>query len=234
MHSGEDPKDGLRYPATALIDRAVALGFDAIAITLHEKVIEDERVYAYAAERGLLMIPAAEARIGGRDVLVYNVTQQDVNGLKTMADLRAFKRARGRETLVVAPHPCYPVGHSLGKMFEPNMDLFDAVEYAAMHLSWLNPNRPAMRLAMRHKKPVIATSDAHALWMFGSHYTRVDAERSWPAIFDAIRAGRVETVSPSVSVGTVLRFVVLDGLFVRRHGEMVVSFEERPVMVRAL
>ena len=34
MHSGEDPEDGLQYPATALIDRAVELGYGAIAITL--------------------------------------------------------------------------------------------------------------------------------------------------------------------------------------------------------
>ena len=45
MHSGEDPADGLRYPATALIDRAVELGYDAIAITLHGRVIADERVF---------------------------------------------------------------------------------------------------------------------------------------------------------------------------------------------
>src|SRR5450755_2246017 len=54
MHTGEDPKDGLRYPATALIDRAVELGYGAIAITLHCQVIGDERVFAYAREKGLL------------------------------------------------------------------------------------------------------------------------------------------------------------------------------------
>ena len=41
MHSGEDPEDGLRYPATALVDKAVQLGFGAIAITLHSEVLED-------------------------------------------------------------------------------------------------------------------------------------------------------------------------------------------------
>jgi len=56
MHTGEDPHDGLRYPATALIDRAVELGFAAIAVTLHGKVLDDPRVFAYARERGLLKV----------------------------------------------------------------------------------------------------------------------------------------------------------------------------------
>ena len=81
MHSGEDPEDGLRYPATALVDKAIELGFGAIAITLHGKVLEDERVFAYAQGKGLLLIRAVEWSIFGRDVLLYNITQREAEGL---------------------------------------------------------------------------------------------------------------------------------------------------------
>ena len=69
MHSGEDPHDGLAYPATALIDRAAELGYGAIAITLHKKVLEDERCFEYARQKGVLLIRAVEWNIQTVDVL---------------------------------------------------------------------------------------------------------------------------------------------------------------------
>jgi predicted metal-dependent phosphoesterase TrpH len=223
MHSGEDPEDGLRYPATALIQRAAEFGYAAIAITLHGKVLEDERLFDFARSNGVLLIRAVECNVQRRDVLLYNVTGRDVEKLRTFDDLRAFKRERGDDLLIVAPHPCYPRGHSLRRDFERHIDLFDAVEYAQIHLSWLNPNKPAMQIAQRHGKPVIANSDAHNLWMFGRHYTLVDAEPTVPAIFRAIRDGRVEWHSPPVTVWDCLRMFVIDPL-ARRPGRVVESF----------
>ncbi|NQU10531.1 PHP domain-containing protein, partial [bacterium] len=136
LHSGEDPYDGLTYPATALIDRAAALGFDAIAITLHDRVLADPRVFEYARERGVLLIPGVEWAIQKVDVLLYNVTQAEVDRLRSFEDLRAFRAARGTELLVLAPHPFYPMHHALRHHLEQHLDLFDAIEYShACHWS---------------------------------------------------------------------------------------------------
>jgi hypothetical protein len=226
MHSGEDPEDGLRYPATALVDKAAELGFGAIAVTLHGRVFEDERVFEYARQKGLLLVRAVEWSIGGRDVLLYNITQREAERLKTFDDLRAFKRERGEDLLIVAAHPFYPKGHSLGREFERNIDLFEAVEYAQIHLSWFDGfNQRAVRIAQKHGKPVIANSDAHNVWMFGRHYTLVDAEPTVPSIFRAIREGRVECHSPHVTVWDCLRMFVFDPLLERKPGQTVNSFE---------
>jgi predicted metal-dependent phosphoesterase TrpH len=224
MHSGEDPEDGLRYPATALVDKAVALGFDAIAITLHCKVLDDERLFAFARAKGLLLIPAVEWNIRGRDVLLYNVRQSDVENIETFEDLRTFKHQRGDQLLIIAPHPYYPKGHCLGRELERNIDLFDAIEYSQIHLPWLNPSARALRIAQKHGKPVVANSDAHNLWMFGRHYTLVDAEPTIPSIFRAVRDGRVQWHSPHVSVWDCWRMFVSDPL-VRKPGEIVASFD---------
>ena len=152
MHSGEDPKDGLHYPATALIDRAVELGYHAIAITLHGQVIADERVFDYAREKGLLLIRAVEWNIEGGDVLLYNITQKEAQKLVTFDALRACKRERGEDFLVIAPHPFYPAGHSLLGNLEANIDLFDAIEYAQIHLPWFDKfNQQAVRVARKHR-----------------------------------------------------------------------------------
>jgi predicted metal-dependent phosphoesterase TrpH len=227
MHSGDDPYDGLRYTAVQLIDRAAELGFAAIAITLHEKVLEDERVFDHARQRGLLLIRAVEWTFGGRDVLLYNITQREVERLKSFDDLRAYRRERGDDLLVIAPHPFYPKGHSLGRKLERNLDVFDAVEIAQIHLSWFNPfNSRAVAIAHKHNKPVIANSDAHNLWMFGRHYTHVDAQPTQASIFAAIRQGKVEPVSPPVTVRECLRMFLVEPLFLRKKGEVLASFDQ--------
>ena len=227
MHSGEDPEDGLRYPATALVDRAVELGFGAIAVTLHGKVLENERLFDYARQKGLLLIRAVEWNLQRVDVLLYNVTQRDAETLKTFDDLRAFRRERGDNLLIIAPHPFY-FKHSLGDALERNIDVFDAVEYAQAHLPWFDAfNQRAVRVAQEHGKPIVANSDAHNIWMFGRHYTLVDAEPTLPSIFCAIRQGRVQRHSPPMTVWECVRMFVLEPLLLRKYGETVNSFESQ-------
>jgi predicted metal-dependent phosphoesterase TrpH len=227
MHTGDDPYDGLPYTAAELIDKAVALQFGAIAITLHEKVFDDARVFAYAREKGLLLIQAVEWNFAGADVLLYNITPGDAARLKTLEDLRAYRRERGEELLVVAPHPFYPASHCLGRELERNIDLFDAIEVAGMHFLWFDAfNNRARAVARRRGKPVIANSDAHGLWMFGRHYTWVDAEPTMPAIFAAIRQGKVQPVSPPITLWDSVRMFCLDKLLERKAGRVRVSFPE--------
>lgn len=224
MHTGEDPKDGLPYPATMLLDKAAALGYGAIAITLHEQVLEEPRVFEYARSKGVLLIPAVEWTIGGRDVLIYNISQAEAEKILTFDDLRAFRKERGDNTLTIAPHPYYPVGHSLKHEVVRNIDCFDAIEHAQIHLTWLNPNKTALKIAREHGKPVIANSDAHNLWMFGRHYTMVDAPAELPAIFQAIKKGHVRYFSPPITIWECLKMFVFDRVLYRRKGRIVKSF----------
>ena len=225
LHTGEDPEDGLPYPATRLLDKAAREGFGAIAITLHGRVLEDARVFEYARHRGVLLIPAVEWRVAGADVLLFGaVSQRDVARVRTWDDLRAFRRERGPALLTIAPHPYYPVGQSLQRAVEQQLDLFDAIECAQLHLPWLNFNKRALDLARQHGKPVVANSDAHHLWMFGRHYTWVAAAPTTAAIFAAIRAGQCQWVSPPVTVWECVKMFVTDPLWERRPGRVVASY----------
>jgi predicted metal-dependent phosphoesterase TrpH len=225
MHSGEDPEDGLRYPATKLLDKAAREGFAAIAITLHRKVLEDERVFEYARQRGVLLIKAVEWVIDGSDVLLIGVaSQREVEQLRTWDDLRAYRQAKGAALLTIAPHPYYPLRKSLRRVVEEHIDLFDAIEHAQIHLPWLNFNRRALDLAREHGKPVVANSDAHALWMFGRHYTLVEAEPTATSIFAAIRAGKVQWVSPPITVWECVKMFVTDRFLFRKPGRVIASY----------
>src|SRR5215471_6087427 len=141
-HTSEDPVDAIPYTTHQLIDHAVALGYDALAITLHERQLDLRQVTPYAAERGLVLIPGIERTIEGRHVLLLNYAS-GAEDVRTFADLaRLKKRARG---LVVAPHAYFPGTSCLHQDLERHADLFDAVERNAMFIRGLDFNRAAER-----------------------------------------------------------------------------------------
>jgi len=53
LHTSDDPRDRISYSSHDLIDRAAALGFKALAITLHDCQLTDPSTFAYARERGV-------------------------------------------------------------------------------------------------------------------------------------------------------------------------------------
>ena len=62
-HTADDPVDNIPHSSRDLIDRAAALGYDALAITLHETQLDPAPLSPYAAERGILLIPGVGNRM---------------------------------------------------------------------------------------------------------------------------------------------------------------------------
>ena len=197
-HTGDDPIDTIPHSTLDLIDRAAALGYHALAITLHEKQLDLRRFRAYAAERGIVLIPGVERTIEGSHVLLLNFSH-GADELRTFEDLARLKaRQRG---LVIAPHPFFPHSSCLGRDLGRHADLFDAVERNAMYTRLVDFNRPAVRWAARHGKPVVGNCDVHRLLQLGSTYSLVDAAPDPDAICEAVAAGRVQVKSrPLTSV----------------------------------
>ena len=105
IHTLDDPKDALDYSAHELLERAVALGFRVLAITLHDAVFDRVEVFADAARMGILLIPAAEVRLEGADVILLNVTAEEITSLHRLDDLAALRAKRGPSLFTIAPHP---------------------------------------------------------------------------------------------------------------------------------
>src|SRR6202158_4638054 len=173
IHTLDDPKDVIDYSAHQLLERAKQLGFGVLAITLHDAVFDRQEVFADAAAMGILLIPAAEVRLQGADVIVLNVSAEELAQLKDFDDLRKLRKRRGDSIFTIAPHPFYILGGSIGPRLLAEIDCFDAIEFCHFHNFLLNPNRRAARVARKYRKPLIATSDAHRLHAFGSHYTTI-------------------------------------------------------------
>jgi predicted metal-dependent phosphoesterase TrpH len=195
-HSKGDPIDKhLRHTLIEHIDRAKAVGLNAIAITWHQKVCAVQEAYDYARKRGILLIPGMEADVDNRHVVLLNLAEGDLPGESSWDQVRALK-ARKPDVFVLAPHPFYPHPSCLGSIMNDHVDLIDAVEWCMIHVNWLpsrvNPNLRAARWAQLHGKPLVACSDAHTLSAIGKNASTVGAEElTIDAIFAGIRAGRV-------------------------------------------
>src|SRR5438067_11639226 len=146
IHTADDPVDRIPHTTTDVIDRAAALGYQALAITLHERQLDLAALDSYARERGIVLIPGVERTIERKHVLLINF-RHGAEDIRTFADLARLKaRERG---LVIAPHPFFPTSSCLRGQLDRHADLFDAVEYNAMFTSSLK-DRKSTRLNSSH------------------------------------------------------------------------------------
>lgn len=201
IHTLDDPKDALDYSAHELLERARSLGFQVLAITLHDAVFDRPEVFADAASMGILLIPAAETRLEGADVILLNVTADEVKALRNFDDLEELRARRGPSLFTIAPHPFYVLGGSIGEKLVGKIDCFDAIELCHFWSRLFNPNRRAIEMAKRFRKPLIATSDAHRLHAFGSNYTSMPRppELTVENVLAALRHGALRVTNPPCS-----------------------------------
>jgi predicted metal-dependent phosphoesterase TrpH len=195
-HSSDDPEDRVPYTTVQLIDRAAALGYDALALTLHNLQLDLDPLRRHAETRGIALIPGVERTIEGKHVLLLNFTAQGsaVTSFDALARLRAAEAG-----LVIAPHPFYPIASSLGPMLERHPALFDAVEINSMYAPGIDFNRRAVRWAASHGKPIVGGGDVHRLAQLGTTYSMIDSAADPRAICEAVRAGRVRVETRPLS-----------------------------------
>src|SRR2546422_8910007 len=133
IHTLDDPKDAVDYSAHQLLERARSLGFRVLAITLHDAVFDRPEVFADAVAMGILLIPAAEVRLCGADVIVLNVTGEEIARLKNFDDMRRKRDRRGISIFTFSPHPFYLLGGSIGSRLLDENDCVDSIERCHFH-----------------------------------------------------------------------------------------------------
>jgi predicted metal-dependent phosphoesterase TrpH len=205
-HTSDDPEDRIAHSAEMLVDRAVAFGYGALAITLHDRWFHDERVFAYAATRGLTLIPAIERTVDGRHVLLINAPAH-AGQTVGFDSLRQLKRD-APSMLVVAPHPFFPLGHSLGgALLGHQADLWDAVEINGFYTRTVDFNRRAVSWATARGLPLVGNCDVHQLDQLGTTFSLVDVQgpTTPDSVCEAIRSGRVAVRSRPLSHWQALR-----------------------------
>jgi predicted metal-dependent phosphoesterase TrpH len=206
-HTADDPDDRVPFTAQDLIVRAGALGYGAIAITLHDAVCEPAPLSAFARQHGVRLLPGVERTIERAHVLLINFPSAAAMAVNRLEDIAALKAAHPHG-LVVAPHPCYPIGSALGRRrLDAHAPLWDAIEVNALHVRGVDWNRAAIAWATAHGRPLVGNGDVHRLVQLGLTWSEVDVDlpagmsdtEAANAICEAIRAGRVRVVGAPLS-----------------------------------
>src|SRR5215475_10449061 len=133
IHTLDDPKDAVDFSAHQLLERARSLGFRVLAITLHDAVFDRKEVFDDAAAMGVLLIPAVEVRLLGADVIVLNVTAEEIARVKNFDDLRRLRAHRADSIFTIAPHPFYTFGGSIGSRLCEEIECFDSIAGSHFH-----------------------------------------------------------------------------------------------------
>lgn len=228
-HTSDDPVDHIVHSTYRLIDRAAALRFDALAVTLHDLQSADECLREYARKRGVVLLPGVERTINGKHVVLVNFPRH-ADRIRSFDELRDLKaRSNG---LVIAPHPFFPGASCLRSLMDVHADLFDAVEWSYFWTRATNFNMLARRWAERRGKPLVGNSDLHDLRQLGRTYSLVAAEPDAAAICEAVRAGRVRVETrpvPALELAQVFGGMIWRG---RKRADQLQDAAARPPIAR--
>ncbi len=187
-HTDYDPRDWIKHSAEQLIDEAARQGIHVLAITCHRALQWSAALREYAHTAGVLLVPAVEASIEGKDVLIYGLERFEHP--MSFDQLRRL-RSENSDVFTIAPHPFYP-GPCLGPLLFQYQDCFDAIEYCHFYTSQVNFNQKAVEAAHLLNKPLVGTSDIHFLTQVGKTTSTVMVrERSLSAVSEAVKEGRV-------------------------------------------
>lgn len=206
LHSREDEYDVLEYSIYQAIDRAAELGYGVLAWTPHKQVLCRQEHIDYAKSKGVILFSGIEAKIEGREVLLIDCGPE-VEKIKNFRQLREYK-GKNEKLLVVAPHPFFPAKSVLAEKLEQNIDLFDAIEVSWFHTADIDFNAQAVKIATKHKKPLVATSDTHHLKCLELSYALVDSDEDKESFKSALKAGRLKNFSQPIKLWQAIVFLL--------------------------
>jgi predicted metal-dependent phosphoesterase TrpH len=204
LHAHSDRSHDGRDTVEDLLDRARAVGLDALAVTDHDSFEASERAAALAPEYDLFGIRGIEVTSAAGHVLGLGVDRPIEPGLSFGETLGRIHDAGG---VAVIPHPYQELRQGvLGAIPQADIVAADAIEVYNSRLLTGRANQQARRLAARYDMPITAGSDAHVSEMVGRAVTLVDAdELTAGAILDAIQDGRTEIRGQRTPIRVTLR-----------------------------
>ena len=193
FRTGEDPKEHLPYSSNESLDYAAKVGFEVIATTTHNKLIDKPEHTAYAAKKNILLINGLELNVEKKHVVVLNPTKE-IERVSSFEELEDYKKDNP-QIFILAPHPYYPLS-SLGKNLERFIHLFDAIEHSWFYSKSLNLNKRANSTAKKNNLPLIDTSNTHSLQNLTTSNALINASsKSIPDIFQAIKNDNFKNIT---------------------------------------
>ena len=172
----------------AVLERALAVGLDRIAVTDHDRLGAALEMHRRHPER---IIPGEEVKTAeGVDVIGLYLSEEIPKGTPAEETCRRIREQGG---IVYLPHPYAPGKGGSGELAEVLAPLLHVVEVFNARIHDQALNRKAGELARSHGLPGGAGSDAHTLGEVGRAFAVVPDHPNEPgALLEALRSARIE------------------------------------------
>jgi len=182
-----------------VLQRADAVGLDAIAITDHDTTDGARR--ALDSDTDVVVVPGVEISTADGHLLALGVTAEPPIH-EPLATTIEWVRAHGG--LAVIPHPFQRLRHGVSK---GALTACDGIEvFNAWAVTGIQ-NRRAAAVAARTGQPAIGASDAHRPGMVGRAYTELPGETAMTVdgVLDAVAHGQCRAAGESHAAWASLR-----------------------------
>jgi predicted metal-dependent phosphoesterase TrpH len=193
MHS----KDGKIKPMD-IVNKAIDLEFDAIAITDHGTtrgaLAVESAAKNLSKETGVspMIIVGQEIETDQGEILAYGI-RDDINENQDL--LTTCQEIRKKGGFLIVPHPFDLMRRGIGGNINNVRDYVDAVEGFNERTLVSKFNNRAMAFLTKNKIPVAVGSDAHFIDEFGKTYMLVESKKNEKDMFNAIRKGKTEFIT---------------------------------------
>ncbi|MCY3410177.1 MAG: PHP domain-containing protein [Candidatus Heimdallarchaeota archaeon] len=148
-----------------IIHQASYLGMNAIAITDHDFITFNERLFRYAKSLGVLLIPGCEVTTSDGHLIALGITEQVPDNLSAEHTIKILLE---QHAFIIAAHP-FDEKYGVGDLvFELKID---AIEVNGSRRRPQRENKEAKEVAKIIDIPFVGGSDAHSLENIGSVHT---------------------------------------------------------------
>jgi hypothetical protein len=180
IHTNSSPDSSIT--SNQLLDRMLASGINAIAVTDHDTMEGYRRLKHSYAFREFLMIPGIEVTTDLGDIIVLGLEDPPImKNAELLIDL-----AHEAGGLVVAPHPFDGSRVSLGERC--GMLKVDLIETANGKCR-SDSNRQAKEFSTLLGLPSIGGSDAHEMSRIGTVINVLECEKNLESVLEGLRKG---------------------------------------------
>ena len=174
-------------PPEEVVDKAIEMGLECLAITDHNSIAGAKEAAQYAAGKSILIITGNEVKSREGDILALNIKELIPDGLSAKDTIKEIRRQGG---FISIAHPFGRICSFKGNLKEL-LPHIDAIEVFNASIS-RSANAKAEEFAKKYNLYLTAGSDAHFPNFIGRGYLNVDCEeQSVDAILMAIKEKKV-------------------------------------------
>lgn len=154
-----------------MVDAALKLGIDCLAITDHNEIEGAKKAIEYAKEKPILIIPGIEVKSKEGDIIGLNVKEKIPPKLSAKETIKKIKEQGG---FVILPHPFAFFCKFKGNLKELIKEI-DAIEI--LNGANFGGHKKAIKFVEKYNLPFTVGSDAHFPELLGKVLLEVEGEK---------------------------------------------------------